>query len=239
MNQLEFKVGVIKPVEVYKEAWEMMKPEFWMIFGITILGMLVGGIVPIILMGPMMCGVYLCLIDKVDRKPASIDKLFKGFDYFLPGLIVSVIVMVPVFIFLFAIYIPMIAMSIMGPRLEQADVLPVIAGILLVEVVIGIFMTLLHSLLIFAFPLIVDRKLSGFQAVKLSARSVWANKAGVAGLFGVGIIVCFVGYMLLCVGIYLALPVIIMATTVAYRKVFPRTAPMSFDPPPPNAYQGL
>lgn len=239
MNQLEFKTGVIRPVEIYKEAWELMKPEFWMIFGVTIVGMIVGGVVPIVLMGPMMCGVYLCLLDKVDGKPASFDKLFKGFDHFAAGLIVAVIVMVPVFIFLFAVYIPMIAMSIMGPRLEQTDVLPVIVGILLVELVIGIFMTLLHSLLIFAFPLIVDRRLSGLQAVKLSARSVWANKSGVAGLFGVGIVVCFVGYLLLCVGIYLALPVILMATTVAYRKVFPRSSPLTFEPPPPNAYQGL
>lgn len=239
MQQLEFRTGVIKPIEVYKEAWEIMKGQFWLIFGITIIGIFVGGVIPVVIMGPMMCGVYMCLLDKVDGKPASFDKLFKGFDFFLPSFIVSVIVMIPVFVFIFAVYIPMIAISIAGPRMSPEEVWPLIIGMLLLELLIGIFMVLLHSFLIFAFPLIVDRKLSGIQAAKLSARSVWANKGGVGGLFGVGILVAIVGYMLLCVGIYLALPVIIMATTVAYRKVFPRMEPMNFEPPPPNAYQGL
>jgi uncharacterized membrane protein len=61
----------------------------------------------------------------------------------------------------------------------------------------------------------------------------------VAGLFGVGILVAMVGYLALCVGVYLALPVLLMAMAVAYRKVFPVTEPLRFDPPPPDAYHGL
>ncbi len=239
MQNLEFRTGVIKPVEVYKEAWEMMKGEFWMIFGITIVGMLVAGIIPIVIMGPMMCGIYMALLDKADGRPASFEKLFKGFDYFLPGFIVSLVVMLPLMIFIFVVYIPMIALSIAGPRMDPEQLWPLIIGMIIVEIFIGILMTILHSLLIFAFPLIVDRKLSGMQAIKLSARAVWANKAGIGGLFGIGIILCFAGYLLLCVGVYLALPLIIMATTVAYRKVFPGTASAHFDPPPPGVYQGL
>jgi len=78
--------------------------------------------------------------------------------------------------------------------------------------------------MLFAFPLIADRNLGGIAALKLSARAVWANKKGVGGVFGVGILVAIAGYLLLCVGIYLAVPVIMMATTVAYRKVFPQAA---------------
>lgn len=237
---MEFTTGQIRPIEVYKEAWELMSGEFWMIFGIVLVGIIVGGIIPVIIMGPMMCGVFLCLIDKVDGKPASFDKLFKGFDYFVPGLIVSLIIMVPVFVFIFAVYIPMIAISIAGPRMSEEELWPFIFSIIAVELVIGILMTLIHSFLIFAFPLIVDKNLGGFQAVRTSIRAVWANKAGVGGLFAVGILVAIVGYALLCIGIYLAIPVILMATTVAYRKVFPRAeGTLNFEPPPPTAYQGL
>ena len=134
----------------------------------------------------------------------------------------------------------MIMMSIYGQRMSQDELLPFIGGILLLELLLGIVMTILHSLLIFAFPLIADKRIGGFAAAKLSAKAAWANKGGIAGLFGVGILVILVGYALLCVGVYLALPVIMMATTVAYRKVFPRTEqPVNFAPPPPNAYQGL
>jgi hypothetical protein len=43
----------------------------------------------------------------------------------------------------------------------------------------------------------------------------------VAGLFGVGFVVALVGYLALCIGIYLALPLILASTAVAYRKIFP------------------
>ncbi|MDQ3635670.1 MAG: hypothetical protein M3405_14340 [Acidobacteriota bacterium] len=48
-----------------------------------------------------------------------------------------------------------------------------------------------------------------------------------------------VGYLLLCIGIYFTIPIIIVGTAVAYRKVFPKESDMVYNsPPPPNAYQG-
>ena len=239
MQAPEYTTGQIKAIEVYKEAWALMKPEFWPIFGIVIIGMLVGSVIPIVIMGPMMIGIFMCLLDKADGKPASFDKLFKGFDQWASGLVIALIIMVPVFVFIIVVYIPMIMMSIYGHRMSQDELLPFIGGVLLLELVLGIVMTLLHSLLIFAFPLIADKRIGGFAAAKLSARAAWANKGGIAGLFGVGILVILAGYALLCIGVYLALPVIMMATTVAYRRVFPRSEPINFAPPPPDAYQGL
>lgn len=240
MNSPEYTTGNIRAVEVYKEAWAMMKPEFWTIFAVVLIGMIVGSVIPVILMGPMMIGLFSCLIDKVDGKPASLEKLFKGFDRFAAGLVIALIIMVPVFIFIFAIYIPMIWMSLYGQRMSEDQILPFIGGLLFAELLIGIVMTILHSLLIFAFPLIADKHIGGFEAAKLSAKAAWANKSGIAALFGVGILVIFVGYLLFCVGVYLAMPVIMMATTLAYRKVFPRSEQsIKFAPPPPGAYQGL
>ena len=235
----EFRTGVIRPVEVYKEAWAIMKDQFWLIFAITLVGMLIGSFVPVVLVGPMMCGIYMCLLDKIDGRPLIFDRLLKGFDHFLPGLIVALVIMVPMVVFIVAIYIPMIAMAFAGNAVSEDMLLPVIIGIIIMELVVGILMMILHSLIVFSFPLIVDRGLNGFEAVKLSARAVWANRGGVAGLFGVGILVAMVGYLALCVGVYLALPVLLMAMAVAYRKVFPATEPLRFDPPPPDAYHGL
>ncbi|MDI1241698.1 MAG: hypothetical protein PSX80_07230 [bacterium] len=237
---MEFTTGQIRALEVYKEAWALMKPEFWPIFGIVIVGMLVGSVVPIVIMGPMMIGVFYCLLEKVDGRPASFDRLFKGFDQFGAGLTIALMIMLPIFAFIFLVYIPMIMMTIYGQRLSQEQLLPLIGGFLLVELLLAVVMTLLHSLLVFAFPLIADRRMGGFAAAKLSAHAAWANKGGIAGLFGVGILVVLAGYMLLCVGVYLALPVIMMATTVAYRKVFPHSEQnLIVSPPPPDAYLGL
>lgn len=239
MHNLEIQTGVIRPVEVYKEAWAIMKDQFWLIFAITLVGMLIAGVVPLILMGPMMCGIYMCLLDKADGRRLVFDRLFKGFNHFVAGLIVALFFMVPIVIFVIVIYAPLIAFAVAGPRMSEAQLLPFILGVIAMEFVVAIVMTLLHSLLIFAFPLIVDRGLNGFEAVRLSAKAVWANRGGVAGLFGVGILVAIVGYMALCIGIYLALPILMMAMAVAYRKVFPSAAAASLEPPPPGAYHGL
>ncbi|MBK9156156.1 MAG: hypothetical protein IPM25_18440 [Chloracidobacterium sp.] len=223
MQQTEFNVGVVKPVEAYKEAWEMIKDQFGLVLAVTLVGMLIGSAIPIVLIGPMMCGIYLVLLQKYEGSPVDFAQLFKGFDYFLPSLILSAIIMVPVFIVIFTMYIPMIVLTMAGPRMGQSELIATIAGILAVELVFAVIMVCLHTLLLFAFPLIVDKKMSAIESIKTSARAVWANLAGVAGLFGVGFLVAIVGYLMLCIGIYLVLPLIIAANVVAYRKIFPGT----------------
>ena len=238
MQNIEFKTGIINPIEVYKEAWEMIKDQYWIIFAITFVGIVVGGAVPLILIGPMMCGIYLVLLRKHEGRPADFGVLFKGFDYFLPGLILAIIITVPLIVFIVAIYLPLVGIALAAPNLNESELLMFIGGTIAVELVVALIMVCLHTLLIFAFPLVVDKKLSAIPAIKLSARAVWHNLSGVAGLFAVGFVVAIIGYLMLCIGIYLVLPLILAATLVAYRKVFPGQ-PTNFNPPPPGAYIGL
>ena len=93
-------------------------------------------------------------------------------------------------------------------------------------------------LLIFSFPLIVDRNLGAVKAMTTSARAVFKNLGGVAGLIGVNFVLVICGYLALCVGVYLVIPIIIAANIVAYRKVFPKTDGLRFDPPQPDMYAG-
>ncbi len=222
MQNTDFQIGAIKPVEIYKEAWALMKERYWMVFGIVIVGMLIGGAVPIILMGPMMCGMFLCLFDLIDGRELKFEKLFKGFDYIWKSLLVSVLIFVPIFIVLFTIYIPMIAMAIAGPKMSESELIPFLIGTVIFEIVIVVVMVCFHTLIMFAYPLIVERGLTGVQAMMVSAKAVWNNLAGMAGLFGVGFVVAIVGYLMLCVGLYLVLPLIMMAQAVAFRKIFPK-----------------
>ena len=239
MLPTEFQTGVIKPVEIYKESWELIKDQYWLVFAVTLVGMLIGGAVPIFLIGPMMCGIYLCLFQKIEGRPVNFELLFKGFEYFVPSLIVAVVIMVPILLLLITIYIPMIGMAIAGPRMSESEMIPFFIGIFIFELVMAVIMVCFHTLLMFAFPLIVDRKLSGWQAMKTSAKAVWHNLAGVAGLFGVGFLVGIVGYMALCVGFYLVIPLIITSNAVAFRKIFPPLSPGALNPPPPTEYQGI
>jgi uncharacterized membrane protein len=115
----------------------------------------------------------------------------------------------------------MIAMALAGERMSQEELLVFIAVLIAVELVLGIIMVAVHSMLIFAYPLIVERDLSAMQAIRLSSRASWQNLGGITGLMGVALLFTLAGYLLLCVGIYLVLPLIMAATAVAYRKVFP------------------
>ncbi|MEQ1643395.1 MAG: hypothetical protein ABL959_08150 [Pyrinomonadaceae bacterium] len=237
MQNDQFNTGVIRGPEVFKEAWELMKDQYWLIFGITIVGMLVGSAVPVVIIGPMMCGIYLCLLDKMDGREVKFDRLFKGFEFFGPSLIVAIVIMVPMIVLLFAIYIPMIAVAMAGPRMSESEVIPLLIGTVLFEIVVAFIMVCFHTLLIFSFPLIADRKLGGFDAMKVSAKAVWHNLGGIASMIGVSFVVAMGGYLLLCIGVYLALPLIMMSWAVAYRKVFPKIEDKwRHEPPPISSY---
>ncbi len=239
MLPTEFQTGVIRPIEIYKESWELIKDQYWLVFAVVLVGMLIGGAVPIFLIGPMICGIYLCMFEKIEGRPVAFETLFKGFEYFMPSLIVAIVIVVPVIILIFTVYLPMIGMAVAGQKMKESELVPFFIGIMVFELVVAVIMVCFHTLLMFAFPLVVDRKLSGWQAMKVSAKAVWHNLSGVAGLFGVGFVVALAGYLALCVGMYLVLPLIFMSNAVAFRKIFPRLDPNSFDPPPPNAYQGI
>ena len=140
---------------------------------------------------------------------------------------------------MFVSYLLMIVVFVVGAQLGGAGfiIMAIIATIVVLALVVAL--VCVHVLLMFSLPLIVDKKLSAWPAITLSARAVRANLSGVVGLMLVGMGVALVGYMALCIGVYFALPVILMSSTLAYRKIFPGNTALGYAPPPPNAYQGL
>ena len=237
MSPIEFRTGVIRPVECYKEGWELIKDQYWLLLGITIVGMMIGGASVYILLGAMVCGIYYCYFQKIDGKPVNFESLFKGFNYFLPGFILMLIAMAPTVIVLLGIYVPFIVAVIMGPNLSEDELIAMFSGVLIFELIFTILMVCLHTLLMFSFPLIVDRNLSVWQSITVSAKAVMKNLSGVVGLFLVGFVVSLVGILLLFIGIYLAIPLIFAANVVAYRKVFPSTGNFNVPPPPTSFYE--
>ena len=127
----------------------------------------------------------------------------------------------------------------MGAKLSEEELTGLLIGAFAVDLVFIFVMVCFHTLLMFSFPLIVDRKLGGFAAMKTSARAVWRNLGGVTGLILVNMGLMLVGYLALCIGIYFVIPIMIAGNVVAYRKIFPASQEQNFDPPPPNVYQGL
>ena len=57
-NQIPFKRNAVEPIECIKAGFELIKSQYWLFMGISVVGMIIGSVVPLgILMGPMMCGI--------------------------------------------------------------------------------------------------------------------------------------------------------------------------------------
>lgn len=237
----EFKTGVIHPIECMKEGWELIKDQYLLIVGITFVGMLIAGIIPFgIGIGAMFCGIYYVLLLKMNGKQIEFGELFKGFNYFVPGLIASLVVIIPTIISVVIIYGSMAAfifssMDSRG-RFDETIIYGMFATLFVEGVIVALILGCLHALVMFAYPLIVDKNLNGLDAFKLSARAVWANLSGVVGIILVEFVMGIVGYMALGIGIYFVLPIMFAGVLVAYRKVFPFTQQFNH-PSPPYAFQ--
>ncbi len=222
----EFCRVQVDPLDCIRRGWELVKPQYWLLLGICFIGLLIGGVGPMgILLGPMMCGIYLCYLKVLRGESIEFGMLFKGFDHFVQSLVatliliaVTLVIMIPGYILLFA--------SIFGAAVAgSADGAPAGIAVFLVAMILFLVLAvvgILASLLfLFTYPLIVDRGLSGADAVKASARAVWANLGGIFGLTLLCGLMGMAGMCLCCVGTYFVLPVQFGALTVAYRKVFP------------------
>ncbi len=197
---------------------------------------MIGGISMYILIGAMICGIFLCFFKAIDGEKVEFEDLFKGFGFFLPSLLVTILFIVPTIIVFSLMYFPLVMAGLMGTRLGEEELFALLAGTFAVDFVIMIFMVCFHTLLLFAYPLIVDKNLSGAAAIKLSFRSVWKNLRGVAGLWGIGFLISLLGIFLCFVGTYFAIPIIIAGNVVAFRKVFPSTGGSINHPPSPENY---
>ncbi|HYR75020.1 MAG TPA: hypothetical protein VEM96_04190 [Pyrinomonadaceae bacterium] len=237
-DNTEFRARAIEPVECLKAGWATIKDRYWLFLGITLVAVLIGGAVPIVLIGPMMCGLYLCLFAKMRNEPVQFDQLFRGFDHFIPGLVAAAIQTVPILILVVAadaiFFIFMFAVMPHDRYSHDQAPPPVFFLGLVVFVLFAMIVSLtIHSLFLFAYPLIVDRKLSGWDAVKTSYRAAVKNIGGIVGLILLNAGLGIVGVICCYVGVFFVMPISFAAYAAAYRQVFPEVSQNFASPPPP------
>lgn len=238
MANTEFRTGVIKPVECVKEGFELIKKDYWLLFAISLVGGLIAGGTIYILGGAMICGIIISFLRAIDGKPVTFDDLWKGMNFFGPGLVVVLIVIVPVIIYYVFVYVSLFAAIVGGAQAGEAGMVGALVFIGLIDLAVLIVLVCFHTLLTFSFPLLVDRNLGAIDAMKTSARAVWQNLGGIAGLVAVNFGLVFLGYLAFCIGLYFVIPVMIAGNVVAYRRVFPSLEMRTnLDPPPPDSYK--
>lgn len=242
-NEIEFQRNAVQPVECIKAGFALIKSQYWLFVGMTVVGVLIGSVVPMgILMGPMMCGIYLALFQTRRRQPIEFGLLFKGFDYFgdaviatLLHLIPIVIVVVPVYLLFYIGMFGMMAAS-GGREPDPAALLGFFGFMAVVWLVIMVLMIVLSVVFTFAYPLIVDRRLSGLNAVKLSVKAGLGNFWRLLGMLMLTGLLTFVGVLFCYVGAFLVMPISFAAIAMAYEQVFGLGNVQPNVPPPPPTF---
>jgi hypothetical protein len=226
--------GAVQPLACFSEGWRLIRDQYPLMMGISLVGVIIAGSVPFgLLQGPMMCGIYLCLFALERGERLEFATLFKGFDYFLPSLIATLVHMVPMLLVFipaslawFFLFFLSVGTGMPGEArsVEPAVVSSLVLGTVLVGLLLFLLFVAFSALLIFAYPLIVDQRLSGWDACRTSARAVLGNVGGVLVLLLLNVVLSVAGLLLCYVGVVLVLPIGFAAMAAAYRRVFPESA---------------
>jgi hypothetical protein len=246
-SQIPFRRGAVQPVECLKAGWNLVRDEYWLFVGMCAVGMIIGSAVPLgILMGPMMCGLYLAFFRKRRGLPIEFGTLFKGFDYFGQSVVAALLHIIPITVVIVGCYIflyvgmlaTMIAASQAGEEAAPVAMLSFVFIMLLFYAIIMLLVIVISVGFTFAYPLIVDRGIPGLDAVKLSFRAAFANFWRLLGMSLLGALLGMGGVLLCYIGIVLVFPITLSAVAVAYEQVFGLSEPgdlaPNLPPPPPT-----
>jgi hypothetical protein len=238
-----FQRGVVQPMVCLRGGYDLIKDQYWLFVGMCLVAILIGSAVPFgILMGPMMCGLYLAILQKHRGQRVEFGTLFKGFDYLAESIIATLIQVIPIVVIIVPFYIAFYgALFFLLPRNGEPDPESFIAfmAIFFVFLIIVLVLVIVISVLFtFSYPLIVDRHMKGIDAVRLSARAALANFWPLLGLLMLTGLLGFCGVLLCYVGMFLVFPVTFAAMSMAYEQVFGISGerPSVPAPPPPPTF---
>lgn len=255
----QFYKGAIDASGCLSNAWEMIKPNYWMFFGVALLTYVLVACIPclnVFLMGPVMGGLYYVSLRAMRGEPVEFGMMFKGFEKFVPLMVVGLVQSVPGIIYQFInIGVRFSSLGIDAiegtggshrPDFFQAASDPSIGlagGFLLIVVIVSVFLFLFSIAwwisFAFAVPIMVDNDISIGDALKLSVRAGWSNVGGIIVLAILGGLLALVGVLALCIGVFFVLPVVWVSWAFAYRQVFPDSGPSTgyrYEPPSPESY---
>lgn len=298
MTEIPFNRGAVQPTESVRDGWNLIKDDYWLFFGMTlvaaliifaisfVLNLIIGSIAGAISLGigvasqnagdiqkasasivpqlisqvlgiftglitttlyaMLYCGVITAMSRKAHGGVPAFGDLFQGFNYFKECLTVSLILTLIQFALsvVFLIIGAIFGISALGAGLLtrsgkfDPNMIGAILGVGLIFVLIMLVINvIIAALTAFVYPLITERKLSGIQALALSAKAATSNMLGLILLLIIQFFIALAGAFVCGIGIFFVMPILAAGIYAAYLMVFGRTPYGSPNmPPPPNAY---
>ncbi len=205
-------------------GWELVKANFWISVGVVavvyaclLVGSFipcVGGIIQLVVQGPLMGGMYLFFLKLIRRQEATIGDAFAGFSIaflqlFLVGLVTGIL-----------IFLCMIPAGIIGfiAASMKSNASAVLIGL---AVLVGVIPVAYFSLCwLFSMPLVIDKRIDFWPAMELSRKVVNMHLGSFILLALACILVSLVGVLALCIGVLVAAPVVMATLMYAYEDIF-------------------
>ena len=266
MTNTQYLKGAIDATGCISNAWELIKPNYWLFFAVSLVSALIfiavsfipfaGPILNAILAPPVMGGVYYFILRAMRNEPVDFGMMFKGFEkagpLFLLGLITAIPALISTVVELMFRTTDVLLRAILGNRGFQTDQFQsatpdiAIAGGVMVFVLIYVVVYLIFSIawgitFALAVPIAIDQDVDAITAIKLSAKAGWSNVGGIIVLAILSWLMLLGGAVVCCIGLFFVLPIVEAAWAFAYRQVFPDLGPSPgyrYEPPSPDAYQG-
>jgi hypothetical protein len=254
MTHPEFNAGALNAGECVSNAWNMLKANYGMYLGIALIAILLTGCIPclnVVIAGPVMGGVFYVALRDMRGEPVDFGMMFKGFEKFVPLMVIGLIQAIPGIIaqiVQYGVRFAELGLGGSGGRgsstFFQSSGLDIAlsGGILAIVVVASlafmIFGLLWWAVFFFAIPLAMEHDLGPVDAIKLSARAAMSNIGGMIVLLIFQVLIALLGVLVLCVGVFfISVPLIYLINAFAYRQVFPWIEQhRNMAPPDPGQY---
>jgi uncharacterized membrane protein len=191
----------VKISEWLKQGWDIFVSDVGMFLLASLLYTVLNGIclAGIVLFGPLTCGMYLMIFQRMRGSGADVKLLFKGFDYFGNAFLAGLA--------FFVLWIVSLIITYAG----LSCIVGALLGVALLVVV--------HTAFIFTFQLIVERGFGAGEAISTSWNKVRENLREFL-LFGLVLaLINLAGYCVM-LGWLITVPLTLGASAAAYRDLF-------------------
>ena len=217
-----------RPIELMSRAKALVGEQYWLFVGICLVGVLIASLVPMgLATGAMMIGIFHAFHYRERGMEADFNHLFKGFDQFIEGFLVTLMmfalsfaVMIPIVIlFIVGALVPVASMAQSGARPETVGV-SVAATFFMFYPLIFLASFLVYVPFTFAFQLVADRQMKPWEAVTTSFGAAMKNFLSVVWLIFALSLVNFIAALACYLPALMLMPLSIGALHVYYRDVF-------------------
>lgn len=225
-------------------GWELVKNNFGLLFVAALVMMLIEGAVSglgsiprvgpifsianLVIAGPLMGGLYYVFLQTGRGQSAEVGDVFVGFrktfgqlflGHLVPALLAG-LCLIPLAIVLFITLLPLMTNGKLDPNHLPALSAVSVAIMIATAVVCAIPMIYLQTCWAFTLPLIIDKQLDFWTAMKMSRKMVskhWWHVFGLMILIG---LLNVAGLCACCVGVLFTIPIGIAALLFAYETIF-------------------